>query len=369
MRFIDWLSVAQEHPEGGLPVVGREMVMRYDLQTGEVVRQAPNRKTVEGSYSSSLFIRCDGSRVSVEGNPSRWQRLDNLFGFQRFDDCIQVYNGILLEVGLPPFTPCRRVGWQQGPEDRTARRVSDGAIFKRVDWTRNLAVGEGNELPFLRALSSQSFGKGHRPYLYADGNTVDWGKGGTLWYQKVYSKAAELEITLKKLTKKLTQEEKEYLLRLIRYCREQGIVRDEREFKRAFLQRKNLCFYGMTKESDFNDYLTDVDTMIERLEMSTVDYETIADQLLERGICKSRQSANATQAVVLAWLHGQRMPRRSQYFEHKRRLRELGIDISVPYDASRAMPQLKRQRVIQVSTAVPPAWYVMPKAHRLRLVS
>ncbi|WP_041067153.1 hypothetical protein [Thiolapillus brandeum] len=102
MRFIDWLSVTQEHPEGGLPVVGKEMITKYDLQTGQILRDSPNSKPLEGSYSTYLLVRCDGSKVSVEGNPSRWQRPDNLFGLQTFDDCIQVYNLVLKDLGLPP---------------------------------------------------------------------------------------------------------------------------------------------------------------------------------------------------------------------------------------------------------------------------
>lgn len=369
MRFIDWLSVYQDHPEGGLPVIGAEMVMRYDLQSGEVTRHSPSMLKMEGSYSTSLLIRCDGFSVTVEGNPSRWHRPDNLFGLQTFDECIRVYNVILLELGLPPFTKCQKVWFLQDPEIKKARRMSDGAIIRRVDWTRNLSVGQGNVDSFLRALSTQSVGKGKFPNLYANGKTVDWSKHSTLWYQKVYSKSAELEIGQKRLSKKQTREENDYLKRLIDYCEEQGIARDEKEFKRAFLNRKNLCFYGLVKENDFDKYLNDIDNMIARLEMGTVDYETIADQLLEKEVCKSTQSANATQAVLHAWLHGQRMPKKSQFYEHKRRLLVLGIDISVPHDASKSIPQLKRQRIINVSTALPPSWYDMPKISNIRLAS
>jgi len=40
------------------------------------------------------------------------------------------------------------------------------------------------------------------------------------------------------------------LEKLINYCEEIGLAREEKEFKRAFLERKNLCFYGITAESD-----------------------------------------------------------------------------------------------------------------------
>jgi len=130
-------------------------------------------KKLESSYSSKLSIRCDGFKVTVDGNPSRWQRLDNLFGLRAFDGAIGVYNRILDEHGLPPFTKNTWLDWVQGKDGKRATRAGDGARFLRVDWTRNLSVGQGNVSAFLRAISSQSIGKGKRPQLYQNGHTVD----------------------------------------------------------------------------------------------------------------------------------------------------------------------------------------------------
>lgn len=372
MRFIDWLKVTQTHPGGGLPLVGEEMISVIDLSTGEPVRESPNMKRLEGSYSSKLSIRCDGSTVTVDGNPSRWHRLDNLFGVQTFDEAIQVYNIILQEHGLPPYTKATRLDWLQGEDGQgAARAATDGACFLRVDWTQNLEVGKNNELPFLRALSSQSAGKGKQPQLYANGHTVDWARRSTLWYLKAYNKAHEMREHLTKARlKQLTSGDIDYLEKLIGYCQQYGIVRVEKEFKSAFLKRKNLCYYGMTKEADFDSYLTDIDAILERVEMATANYETIADQLLDKGIVTSRQSANATQGYALAWLHGRDMRHtmgRSQFYEHKRRLLALGLDISNPCDITR-LPQITREREIVVRPALPPSWYRMPEKTHLRLV-
>ncbi len=372
MRFIDMLDVTQQHPEGGLPLVGKEMISTVDLKTGERLRESPNKMHIEGSYSSKLTIRCDGMSVTVTGNPSRWHRADNLFGFTTFDECIQVYNTILREHGLPPFTKCTQIAWVQGEDGKRARRMTDGAVFTRVDWTRNLSVGKGNEVAFLRALAGQSMGRGKRPNLYPNGHTVDWGKGSSYWYQKVYNKAEDLRISLRKRQKgALTADEVKYLKRLITYCDDQGIIRDEREFKRSFLDRKNLRYYGLTQEIAFREHLNDVERMIERLEMSTADIETIADQLIEREIVKSRLSASSTQGHAMAWLHGQDVKAsisKSQFHVHRNRLLELGIDIANPFDATRSVVQLRRKREIYVSTALPPDWYQMPKTTSLRLV-
>ncbi|EKG45573.1 fumarate reductase iron-sulfur domain protein, partial [Vibrio cholerae HC-55A1] len=31
------------------------------------------------------------------GNPSRWQRMDNLFGLTTLDECVEIYNHVLAQ--------------------------------------------------------------------------------------------------------------------------------------------------------------------------------------------------------------------------------------------------------------------------------
>ena len=107
--FIDRLFIQQDHPEGGLPLVGEHKIERVDLTTGEKLPPSVNQKILEGSFSTKLTIRCNGQRVRVEGNPSRWQRLDNLFGLTTIDECVAVYNHILSKYDLPPFTKSKCV--------------------------------------------------------------------------------------------------------------------------------------------------------------------------------------------------------------------------------------------------------------------
>ena len=66
MWFIDKLNMHQDHPAGTLPVVGSELVMRFDLATGERVSESPNFKKLEGSYSSMVTIRCNNTTVSEQ---------------------------------------------------------------------------------------------------------------------------------------------------------------------------------------------------------------------------------------------------------------------------------------------------------------
>ncbi|MDX1253622.1 MAG: hypothetical protein IDH49_15490 [Gammaproteobacteria bacterium] len=108
---------------------------------------------------------------------------------------------------------------------------------------------------------------------------------------------------------------------------------------------------------------------MKRLEIAAVDYITIADQLLDREIVKSRQAANTTEGYALKWLHGHALEHNSQYYVHRARLLQLGIDISLQFDGTKPVPQLKRDREIHVSTVPPPPWYRMPEVPTLKLVA
>lgn len=116
--FIDKLCVTQDHyPVDGqvLPQVGEYRNWRTDMKTGESSESIGKLK-LEGSFSSLLTICSDGFRVSVYGNPSRWQRIDNLYGLETIDECIAVYNHILIGLGLPPFTKCTKYLYLSGKD-------------------------------------------------------------------------------------------------------------------------------------------------------------------------------------------------------------------------------------------------------------
>ncbi|MBF4333403.1 hypothetical protein EAY29_24600, partial [Vibrio anguillarum] len=145
MYFIDQLFIHQDHPDGGLPLVGTHVIERLDMETGEALPPSVNQKRLEGSFSTKLTIRCDGYRVRVEGNPSRWQRMDNLFGLTSLDDCVEIYNHLLSRYGLPPLTKNTRLYPRQSPDGKSTSLVGNGAEITSIDWTRNLAVGQGKE--------------------------------------------------------------------------------------------------------------------------------------------------------------------------------------------------------------------------------
>lgn len=367
--FVDKLSIHQEH-QTVLPLVGSSLCIEEDLQTGEIISKSPKSLQLEGSYSSKIVIRCNGSRVSVSGNPSRYNRIDNLFGITSIDECVRIFNQILSKHGLPPFTKCTRVHHGQSADGKKARIISDGAVITAIDWTKNHTVGQGNVHQFLRGLSSQSLGRGKVGHLYSNGCTLNWGEGSEYKMTSIYDKENDLKRQRKKRLKGASDEDIKYYDDLILHCKNYGVAREEHKFKRLFLDKNNLRFYGLFKDNDFLPYLKCVGEVMSRCEVTGMKQQSIADQLLAREVVKSRQAANATQVYASMWMDGENLHRhlnRSQFFVHKKRLKEIGLDVTSPFDVTRMAPKILQTKVIQVATLQIPSWYRQPQ--NLRLVS
>lgn len=359
----------QEHFEQ-LPLVGSSLCIEEDLQTGEILSKNPKALQLEGSYSSKIVIRCNGTRVSVTGNPSRYNRIDNLFGFDSIEKCVHVFNLILEKHGLPPFTKCTKHWFEQSADGTKARRITNGAIITAVDWTKNHVVGKGNVKQFLRGLSSQTVGRGKVGHLYSNQCTVNWGEGSEYKMTSIYDKENDLKRQRRKRLKNASDEDIKYYDDLIEHCRENGVAREEHKFKRLFLDKNNLKFYGLFKDNDFIPYLKSVDDVMSRCEVTGMKQKSIADQLLAKEIVKTRQAANATQCYASMWMDGDDLHShlgRSQWFEHKSRLKKIGLDITSPFDVTRMAPVLIQRKTIEVSLLAVPSWYRQPQV--LRLVS
>ncbi len=356
----------QDHHQGGLPLVGRHVIERVELETGERLPPSVNQKILEGSFSTKLTIRCDGQRVRVEGNPSRWQRIDNLFGLLTLDECVAVYNHVLSQYGLPPFTKNTQIFHRQRPDGKVAQLIGDGAEITGIDWTVNHKVGKGNEQSFIRGMSSMQIGRGRKPKLYPDGNTCNWGEASTWLMSKLYSKAAELKRHLSKVRRKrepILEERLNYINNLIQYCEEEGVVREEHSIRQALLKQHTLQFYGLVTEKDFIPHLKNIENAMNNIHISHDEHQSIAEQLLSFGVVKSRQAANTTMAYFTIWQHGTDIRNQlssSNYYVHKARLKTIGIDIGQQFDVTRICPTLRRSEVIEVKPLQVPSWYKLP---------
>lgn len=370
MYFVDWLTVSQEHAFD-LPVVCDVMTITIDTNTNEVLSTRQPRFKHEASYSTSVTIHVQGRKVRVEGNPSRVGRLDNLFGFSTIEQCVSVYNQLLAEYGLPGFTRCTRVDLRDGTSGaKSGDRVADGARIERIDLTTNVSVGDGNVLAYLRGVSSQRIGHSIG-FLYPNGRTVAWtpkgnGKGGRLQYRKAYDKAFEIDQNLLPKIKRLYGDQSPeflYVQRVRDYCALHGVVRMEQELKNEFLQRECLAYWGLFDERRFAELHDEFLQIDSRLKVTAMDMMTIADKLIEEGVCKGRASANATAAHAHLWMHGQPHNVSQRAFEtHAARLNRIGINIRNACDTSRFAPVFVRQaREITKSTVLAiPSWYQRP---------
>lgn len=367
--FIDWLTVSQEH-QHDLPIVGHVMCLTVDVTTDEVLSTKSPRFVHRESYSTSVTIHVSGRNVRVDGNPSRVGRLDNLFGFATIDQCISVYNALLAQYGLPPFTRCSEVLLRDGASGgKAGDLVADGAVIHRIDLTSNVAVGEGNVLAYLRGVSSQRI-EHSIGFLYPNGRTVAWtpkgnGKGGRLQYRKAYDKAFEMDQNLLPKIKREfgeNSDEFKYVLQVRDYCAVNGVVRMEQELKAEFLKRKGLAYWGLFKEARFIEIHEEFLAIDERMKVTAMDMMTIADKLLEEQVVSSRQAANATAAQAILWMHGSAHGLSKRAFEtHAARLNKIGINIRNACDTSRFAPVFVRQCREVTKAALPiPTWYRRP---------
>lgn len=367
--FIDWLTISQEHAFD-LPVVCDVFTLTVDANTNEVLSTNQPRFKHEASHSTFVTIHVQGRKVRVEGNPSRIGRLDNLFGFTTIDQCVSVYNALLVEYGLPAFTRCTSVNLRQGESGAKAGDwIADGAKIERIDLTTNVAMGEGNALAYLRGVSSQRIGHSIG-FLYPNGRTVSWtpkgnGKGGRLQYRKAYDKAFEMDQNILPKIKRLYGDQSPefaYVSRVRNYCAEQGVVRMEQELKSEFLQRECLSYWGLINERRFAELHDEFLKIDERLKVTAMDIVSISGQLVAEGLCPNLRSARTTASYALEWMTGAQLDfKKKQVNTHAALLNKIGINIRNACDTSRFAPVFVRQcREINKQPLAMPTWYQRP---------
>lgn len=369
--FIDWLTISQDH-QHDLPVVGHIMSFTVDLTTNEVLTTRQPRFKHEASFSTSVTIHVQGRKVRVEGNPSRVGRLDNLFGFTTIEQCVSVYNALLREYGLPPFTRCTRIDLRQGASGaKSGDRIADGARIERIDLTTNFSLGEGNVVSYLRGVSSQRIGHSIG-FLYPNGRTVTWtpkgnGQGGRLQYRKAYDKAFDMDKNLLPKIKRIfgdDSDEFHYVQKVRNYCIAEGVVRLEQELKNEFLQREALCYWGLFDERRLAELHREFLKIDEKLKVTAMDIVSISEQLLAENIpgVTTTRAANTTALYAIQWMHGQRFDfNKTQVQRHAARLNRIGINIRNACDTSRFAPVFVRQcREVCRSELSVPSWYKRP---------
>jgi hypothetical protein len=139
------------------------------------------------------------------------------------------------------------------------------------------------------------------------------------------------------------------------------------------LKRHNLHIYGLHTELDYFQYLKDIENAMKTIQISHDEHESIAHQLVNAGAVKTLRQANTTMAYFNMWQHGTDLRQngllsQSQFYEHKARLKTIGIDIAQKFDVSRLCPTLRRSEIINVQPLQIPKWYEKPQVAQTNIL-
>jgi len=372
--FIDWLSLSQDHPGAGLPVVGDGVSMKveslnwceknHDEMLIAVDPGAKFRFTVpsarrEGSHSTAIRLRCDGERVSLSGNPGRYDRADNVFSYD-IADTVARASAIVARDGLPAFTP-GAWHWDHSitPRDMALGLLKkwDGARFLEMHATQNMSAGSDalarEYIVWAGSQRSARIAKG----IYGD-ESVIFGRlaqKGKAFHKAivVYRKGAELLAHAKgEQAKKVMRASPVY-----QYAMDTGLVRVECKWGYQFLRDNGLRYMG---EANMGKII------------SIFDRETgfLFGASPERAVRLVSDMPARLRLPALAWIRGddiRGLVSRATYFRIVKGLREYGLDVSEPRrDANPGQAERDLQVLLN---ALPqfdlrvlerPDWYELP---------
>lgn len=324
--FVDWMTLRQDHGGDGAPILNGGQVLSIDAD-GSVDYVVHRRTGLEGSFDSRCDVRSDGSVVEFSGNIARFNRRDNLFGYE-LPETIRRINALLNVYSIPPFTTGKLYRFADHGWTWTGARAS------RIDVTMNRACfsQEGGEV-VLKGLAGHHVGR-QKGVLSTDGMTVAYGEGSKYVYGKVYSKYAEFMAHKRRKSGAHVDDE------VIEFCRSHGVLREEFTLKSRFLTQRQMAYLGAIT----HDELTDVfmgRTQFRRFEK--MEYDKFDD--LPRGL----------KATYVSWRDGSPQGiTRATFYRHRQKLLAYGIDISVPNNVAR-MPV--RVRTVEVAALEAPPWY------------
>jgi Phage X family/Phage replication protein CRI len=357
-QFIDWLEMYQSHPQE-LPLVSDGAVTGVDKE-GQIVWRSERGFRLKGSFESSVSVKCDGHTVKFSGNPARFGRPDNVFGFD-LPTSIRRVNLILAQLGLPPFTAGRRI---LKPKTTKGLNFADsvqplesikqlhlvapdrvklyrhtneslvdvewtGARFTRLDYTANYSLGSKEDgATYLSWLLTQQPSRRQLVGTYPNSATVDWGRGSRRIYAKFYLKFIELA------QRGLASPE------LLEWAEKVGLARFEMSLKSTQLISMGCQFLGSLDMNQLELLFEEKTKILSRASVAHDDFESLPDHL---------------RLVALEYQQGKLKPMAVSTFRRKRLLLlPYGIDISVPSNIHQ-FPQ--RVRVIELRPASIPEFY------------
>jgi len=391
MVFVDWLSISKNHTPGSLPVVGSEVRLSHDIDSGELLREQVIGKRHAGSFDTSLHIRSDASRVTVDGNPSAFDRPDNLFGLPSVAAGVDKINSQLATLSLPVFDSIkpdvkfsstvhvlpvtRRFDSSNGMQSaRSDSLLADSrSRLSRVDVTENLCTDD--PVAFIRHLSGYCH-HGKCGHLYPNGRTVEWGAGSRRIYIKFYDKAFDIEQKIKALVKRLASKNRDniqlhisYLTQLHTYCVQNGIVRLEVTFKSTELTDRNLFYIEDWEGHTMSNVLAPYQ-FHKKINVEETRFDGVFSHLLS--LDYSDRISRQAELIHTSWVNGSDVKAlcgsKESYYRYRRILLNVGVDIFTPCDISRITLRAHKS---SWSEAQKPDWYDsnMLKLSKLSLVA
>lgn len=325
--FIDWLTIRQVYPGGGLPVFCDGWATVTD-RDGAIDRETVLRAQVEGSFDSRMFLRCDGNSVEFHGNIARYGRPDNVFGYG-WSETIRRVNALLNLHSLPPFTAGERSRYADSGVVWTGARVS------RIDITTNYATfSEQNAQRVIFALGQHRVGRQHGT-VSPDEGTVMYGYGSKYVSSKVYIKHGEL------LRHRRTLHGSHVDPEVIEFCRGLGVIREEITLKSRYLTQSGLCWLGELSDAHLGAVYRERSQFRRFREMEIKD--TSALSAAARGVLARYEQGEP---------HGLK---KSAFYKYRREIMNtVGVDISIPRNVERIVLPVK---VIEIEQLVAPDWY------------
>jgi hypothetical protein len=373
--FIDWADIRQNFPGGTLPIVGGGVLvtgvgceeMDFEGQrllvvtAGETYSHHVRPLQHEGSHSTKLLVRCDGSNVRVSGNVGRWGRADNVFNHD-LQETVDKASIIVAEKGLPAFTTGHKAMRQSMSKHDIENNVNPwvwtGAHFQELHVTRNLMAG--NEAISKEAMRYMTAKRGARlaKGVYGD-ETLIFGKQHGKLHKRVvvYRKAAEMLAHAKGDEAKAAVKQSQ----AYQFAQDVGLIRVECKWGRDFLRDNCLRYLGdITMGKIISIFERETDFLL------NAEPERVA-RLVDEMPTKLRSAA-------LHWIRGddlRQLYSRATYFRHVKALRDYGIDACEPRNVSgRPNTEEALQRmldalpVFELRPLTVPDWYGLPEVRK-----
>lgn len=354
--FVDWITITQYHGVGDVNASDARTELMSDPSASILVKDGPVPELfgkltmvmsadgtesyesatgvqVRASYDTSMRIRSYEGRVTVSGNPSRWGRPDNLFGFD-LGECLEIINDELSRHDLPPFSVGEPICDQDAEQVRADLPPRwTGAAVSEIHITRNYSAGSD----FLAGLAIRAYAAKSRARM----KKAVYGSETAMWSTqrrtvKAYRKGPEMRVHAKQSP-------------WSDWANEHGIVRHEVEIHSKHLSETRLRYLGNLTMGEL--------IKIHRLEtehLTKID-ATLDPMAVEHITSKSR-------LVYAAWLRGEAvrdMLTRATFYRHRKAIMEsAGIDIAEDRVMVANVVQLPARTVTLVPAAAPEGYWL-----------